>query len=80
MRLNVAIEIHAHEAVELQEAGIDVSHHAGGGKHFGDDVAAEPAKSAPLCQLVDFVGVDARIDGPPISTMECGTSGRCLLP
>ena len=49
MRLDVAIEVHAHEAVQLQEARIDVAHEAGmRERHLGDDVAAEPVEAARL--------------------------------
>ena len=47
VRIDVAVEVHADEAVELQEARIDVAHHAGMGKrHLGDDVAPEPIDAA----------------------------------
>ena len=53
MRLDVAVEIHAHEAVQLQEARIDVAHDAGmRERHLGDDVVAEPVDAAltrPAC-------------------------------
>jgi hypothetical protein len=43
VRVHVAVEVHADEPVELQEAGIDVAHHARiGERHLGDDVVAEP--------------------------------------
>ena len=43
VRLDVALEIHADEAVELQESRIDVAHQSRIWKrHLGDDVAAEP--------------------------------------
>ena len=46
-----------------RKPGIDVAHHAGmRERHFGDDVVAEPVYAAPLGKLVDFVGVDARVD------------------
>ncbi len=54
VRVDVAVEIHADEAVELQEARIDVAHHAGmRERHLGDDVAAEPFDAALLGELVD---------------------------
>ena len=54
MRLDVAIEIHAHEAVQLQEAWIDVAHESRIRKrHLGDDVAAEPFGAAAFGQRVD---------------------------
>ena len=63
MRLDVAVEIHADEAVQLQEARIDVAHEAGmRERHLGDDVVAEPVDAALLRELVDRVGIDAGVD------------------
>ena len=63
MRLDVAFEVHADEAVELQEARIDVAHEARIGKrHLGDDVAAEPVDAALFGELVHGGRIDARID------------------
>src|SRR5689334_8016242 len=46
MRLDMAIEVHAHEAVQLQKTGIDVPHHTRMREwHLGNDVIAEPAES-----------------------------------
>jgi pyruvate/oxaloacetate carboxyltransferase len=43
MGAHVAVEIHAHEAGELQEARIDVALEAGvRERHLDDDVAGEP--------------------------------------
>ncbi len=51
VRLDMAIEVHADEAVELQKARIDVAHEAGIGKrHLGDDVGAEPIDAALLAR------------------------------
>ena len=48
-----------------KKARIDVAHHAGmRERHFGDDVIAEPVYAAPLGKLVDFIGVDTRVDRP----------------
>ena len=55
MRLEVAVDVHRHEAGELQEAGIDVAHEAGvGQRHLDDAVAAEPLDAALLGQHVDL--------------------------
>jgi hypothetical protein len=63
MRLDVAVEVHADEAVELQEAGIDVAQEAGIWKrHLGNDVAAEPVEAALLRQRVHHCRVHPRID------------------
>ena len=54
VRLDMAVEVHADEAVQLQKAGIDVAHEAGmRERHLADDVAAEPVEAALLGQLVD---------------------------
>ena len=54
VRVHVAIEIHADEAVELQEARIDVAHDAGMWKrHLGDDVVAKPLDAALGREIVD---------------------------
>ena len=63
MRLDMAVEIHAHEAVELEKAGIDVAHEAGIRKrHFGDDVAAEPVDAALFGELIHRSRIDPRVD------------------
>ena len=53
MRLEMAVEVHAHEAVQLEKARIDVAHEARmRERHLGDDVVAEPvdaARSRPAC-------------------------------
>ena len=52
VRLDMAVEVHAHEAVQLQEARIDVAQEARvRERHLGDDVAAEPVDAARLRQL-----------------------------
>src|SRR3974390_1694821 len=64
--LDVAIEIHAHEAVQLQEAWIDVAHEAGmGERHLGDDVTAEPIDAAGFSAPVDRVRGDASVNRGP---------------
>ena len=74
VRLDVAVEVHADEAVELQEARIDVAHEAGIRKrHLGDDVAAEPVDAALSASVFTAVGLTRVSIGPPISTMEIGT-------
>ena len=61
--LDVAIEIHAHEAVQLQKARINVAHEPGIWKrHLGDDVAAEPVDAASFRMDVHRGGIDPRID------------------
>ena len=63
VRIDMAVEVHADEAVELQEARIDVAHDAGmRERHLGDDVAAEPVDAALLRQLVDAGRIAARVD------------------
>ena len=63
VRVHVAIEVHADEALELQEARIDVAHHARmRERHLGDDVAAEPIDAALLRQLVDRGRIAAGVD------------------
>ena len=65
MRLDMAVEVHAHETVELQEARIDVAHEARIRKrHLGDDVAAEPVDAAALGELVHAGRVLPRVDRP----------------
>ena len=59
----MAVEIHADEAGELQEARIDVAHHAGMRKrHLGDDVAAEPVDAALGGEIVHRGRIAAGID------------------
>jgi hypothetical protein len=61
--LDMPIEIHADETVELKKAGIDVAHETRIGKrHLGDDVAAEPIDAARLRELVHLGRILARID------------------
>ena len=64
MGLHVAVEIHGHEARQLQEARIDLPA-AGRPRpgHVGDDVAAKPIGAALLGQRVHHGGIDARVDG-----------------
>ena len=64
VRLDVPVEIHAHETVELQKSRIDVSHETGIWKrHLGDDVAPKPVRAASFCQRIDDGGVDAGVNG-----------------
>src|SRR5262245_66321791 len=49
MRLDVPVKIHADEAVQLQETGVDVAHKSGiWERYLGADVASEPIDSASL--------------------------------
>src|SRR5262245_889955 len=65
MRLDMAVEVHAHEAVQLQKARIDVTHHARmRERHLGDDVITEPVEPAPFGQIVHSVGIDSRVNRP----------------
>ena len=65
VRDDVAIEVHAHEARQLQEARIDVAREAGlRPRHLHDDVVAEPVDPLFLRQLVDGGRVAARVDRP----------------
>ena len=63
LRLHVPIEVHGHEAGQLQEARIDLpSPTQARPGHVGDDVAAEPVGAALLGKRVDHGAVDARVD------------------
>ncbi len=63
MRLQVAVQVHAHEAMQLQEAGIDIAHEAWiGERHLGDDVAAEPLEAAALGKRIHGSRLHARIN------------------
>ena len=65
MRLDMAIEVHGDEAVELQEARIDVAHEARmRERHLGDDMAAEPLDAALFGQRVHDGRILARVDRP----------------
>ena len=65
VRLDVPVEIHGHEAVELQESRIDVPHEAGMWKgHLGDDVAPEPIGPALLGKAIDRCRIGASVDRP----------------
>ena len=61
--LDVTIEIHADEAVQLQESRIDVPHHAGVRKRdLGDDVAPEPLDATRFRERVDAGRIDPGIN------------------
>ena len=63
VRLHMAVEVHADEAVELQEARIDVAHEARiRERHLGDDVAPEPVDAAPGGQEIDLGRIDPGVD------------------
>ena len=63
VRVHVAVEIHADEAVKLQEPGIDVAHQAGMRKrHLGDDVAAEPVDALFRGEVVHRGRIAAGVD------------------
>ena len=65
MRLDMAVEIHADEAVELQKAGIDVAHEAGIRKRYlGDDAVAEPVDAAFFGERIHGGRIDSRVDRP----------------
>jgi len=73
VRVEMTVEIHADETVELQKARIDVAHHAGMRKrHLSDDIAAEPIDAAVDSELIHGRGIDAVSIGPPISVIERG--------
>jgi hypothetical protein len=76
VRIEMPVEVHADEAVELQKARIDFAHHARmRERHLGDDVAAEPVDAAVLGQLVDG-GRVARVSiGPPIRSSNAAHTG-----
>ncbi|GCC43279.1 hypothetical protein chiPu_0027567, partial [Chiloscyllium punctatum] len=63
VRVHVPIQIHADEAVELQEARIDVAHHARmRERHLGDDIVAEPIDAALRRQIIDSGRIAPCID------------------
>ena len=63
VRVDVAVEVHADEAVQLQEARIDVAHETRmRERHAGDDVVAEPVDAALLRQIVHRGRIAARVD------------------
>ena len=65
VRVHVALEVHGHEAGELDEARIDVAHEAGVRQRHGrDHVLLEPVDRARLRQLVDGGRVAPRVDRP----------------
>ena len=66
VRLDVPLEVHADEAVELKESGIDIAHEARIGKrHLGNDMAAEPIDAAPFGERVHRGRVDPGVDRSP---------------
>ena len=63
MRFEVPIEIHAHEAMQLQESRIDITQETRIRKrHLGNDVAAKPGGAALFCEPVHHGRVDPRVD------------------
>jgi len=61
--LHMAVKVHHYQAVELQEARIDVAHKAGIRKrYFGDNVVSEPFDPTSLCEPVDHGGIDPCVD------------------
>ena len=61
----MAVQVHAHEGGELQEAGIDAAHRAGVAPgHGADQVLLEPLDRLAGGQFVDLGGVDAAVDRP----------------
>ena len=63
MGVEVAVEVHADEAPELQEAGIDLAHEAGLRKrHARDHAGAEPLDAVLFGELVHPCRIDAGID------------------
>ena len=74
MRRDVAVEVHRHEAGELQKARIDVAHEARMRERHLDD-ALRRNQSMPRClgELVDRGRVSRVSIGPPISVIEPGT-------
>src|SRR5262249_29448439 len=60
--LDVTIEIHADETVQLQKSRIHIAHHARLRKrHFGNDIAPEPLGAAGLRERIDTSWIDACI-------------------
>ena len=66
MRLHVALEVHAHEGGELDEARIDPAARAGVAHAgtVGDQVVLEPVDRLRLGQLVDLGRIDPGVDRP----------------
>src|SRR5262249_59388495 len=63
--LQMAVEIHQHEAGELQEPRVDLAAAAARRPwHLRDDGAPEPLESPLLRQVIDGRGIDARVDRP----------------
>lgn len=74
MRIDVAVEVHGHEAGKLNEPRIDLAHEARiHHRHPVDYRILEPLQRPGFGKLVDRGRVLARIDGPPISVMVLGT-------
>jgi hypothetical protein len=64
VRLDVAVEVHHHEARELKETWIDLPPASLERPwHVGDDVALKPGGALALGQSIEGGGVDARVDG-----------------
>src|SRR5437763_1969930 len=79
VRVHVAVKVHADEAVELQEARIDITHHARvRERHLGDDVVAEPLDAALGGEIVHGGRIATGIDRPPIKVIDSGTKGSRL--
>ncbi len=80
MRVHVAVEVHRHEARQLQEARIDPAQepHIGPG-HGHNDVLLEPGEVALLGQTVRLGGVDGGIDRAAHKDQRCGPCGVFVL-
>jgi hypothetical protein len=79
MRRHVAVEVHGHEAGELQEAGINVPPEAGiARRHLDDAVALEPLDAALLGELVDRGRRASGVDGAAHQGDGAGREGIAL--
>ena len=65
MGIDVPVEVHGHEARQLQEPGIDLPAHARIGERNGlEAMAPKPFGATALGQGVDFGGAASRVDRP----------------
>ncbi len=65
MRFPMAFEVHRHKGRQLHEARIDAPPPALITPwHLGDEIGLEPLDRLTRRQLIDFRGVDARVDWP----------------
>ncbi len=79
---HVPVEVHRHEAGQLQEAGIDRAHEARlRPRHLHDDIIGKPLERPFLGELVDGCRIDAGVDRPAHQRHgRRATADRCPLP